>query len=89
MNNSKRFKLIELFSGIGSQAKALKKLGIDFDVINTCEWNYHAMMAYSLIHDVKKESFPVEKTREELIQLLLDLGISNDGKKPINHTGLM
>lgn len=88
MSNSKRFKLIELFSGIGSQAKALKKLGIDFDVINTCEWNYHAMMAYSLIHDVKKESFPVEKTKEELIQLLLDLGISNDGKKPINHTGL-
>lgn len=88
MSNNKRFKLIELFSGIGSQAKALKKLGIDFDVINTCEWNYHAMIAYSLIHNVEKDISPVTGTKEELIQYLMNLGISNDGKKPVNHTGL-
>ena len=88
MSNSKRFKLIELFSGIGSQAKALKKLGIDFDVINTCEWNYHAMMAYALIHNVKKETPPVVETKKDIIQFLLELGISNDGKTPVNYAGL-
>lgn len=34
-----RIRLIELFAGIGAQAKALENLGVDFVSHRVCEWN--------------------------------------------------
>ena len=84
----KYYNVVELFSGIGSQAEALRNLGINFRILNTCEWNYHAMMAYALIHESEEDETVFEGTKEDLIQCLLDYGVSNDGKNPINYTGL-
>lgn len=44
--------LIHLFSGIGAFEKALEKMDADFNVVNYCEINKHASLAYSLIHNV-------------------------------------
>ena len=44
------YNLVELFSGIGSQAKALKNLGIEIGQSYTCEWDIHAFVAYDAIH---------------------------------------
>ena len=44
------YNLVEFFSGIGSQAKALKNLGVKVKTIGTCEWDLHAFIAYDAIH---------------------------------------
>ena len=43
-------KVIELFAGIGSQAEALKRLGIDHEVVAVVEWDKYAYASYEAIH---------------------------------------
>ena len=85
---NKQFNIVELFSGIGSQAKALRNIGVDINVLNTCEWNMHAFMAYERIHSDVKVQYTFEGTKEELIDFLMDAGISNDGKETMNRLAL-
>ena len=47
---NKPIRLIELFAGYGSQALALKYLGVDFEHWKTCEWCYKSFDAYNRIH---------------------------------------
>ena len=44
------FKVIETFSGIGSQAKALERIGSDFEIVHTAEWDIYSTLAYCLMH---------------------------------------
>lgn len=84
------FKIIETFSGIGAQAKAFENLntrtGIEYKVMNTCEWDVNAIIAYCNIH---KGLIDVDKyahvTDEEINAYLTSKTISMDGKKPINE----
>lgn len=46
----KPVRLIELFAGIGSQAKALKNLDIDFEHWYVCEFDDHAVRSYNAVH---------------------------------------
>lgn len=84
----KTFNLIELFSGIGSQIEALNNIGAKVNVLNTCEWNMHSIVAYSVIHDMMDDSATENLSKEELVDYLLNAGISNDGKEPVNIKGL-
>ena len=43
-------RVIELFAGIGSQHSALKRLGIDFEVIGIAEIDKYAIKSYEAIH---------------------------------------
>lgn len=47
---TKPIRLIELFSGIGAQAKALEILGVPFEHYKTCEWAVPSIKAYNAIH---------------------------------------
>ena len=47
------FRVIETFSGIGSQAKALTRIGKPFEIVNTADWDINAILAYCLIHKGK------------------------------------
>ncbi|RIN55582.1 DNA (cytosine-5-)-methyltransferase [Staphylococcus simulans] len=83
------FKVIETFSGIGSQAQALKNIGIDFSVEAIVEWEIAAMYAYDIIHNGPQNlSKYRHHTRESLIQELSKYNISNDGKQPISNRSL-
>ncbi len=84
----KNIKLVELFSGIGSQLKALENIGQNVSVLNTCEWNIHAFMAYAAIHDMKGKHENVHLSKDEIIDRLVELGVSTDGKEPASKTGL-
>ena len=46
----KPIRLIELFAGYGSQALALKYLGVKFEHWKICEWNIKSIQAYKDIH---------------------------------------
>jgi len=87
------FKIVELFSGIGSQAKAFerlsKKRNFDFEVLNTCEWDVHAIVAYDYIHKGGTIHPKAKKlSRDDLLNELKKLSLSNDGKTPIKTRSL-
>lgn len=47
---TKPIRLIELFTGIGAQAKALENLGVDFEHHRICEFDKYAVKSYNAIH---------------------------------------
>lgn len=74
-------KVIETFSGIGAQAKALSNIGADFKIIGTADWDIHAIIAYDLIHHGRQDLFKYENaTREEMLEKLKKYTLSVDGK---------
>lgn len=58
---TKPIRLIELFAGIGSQAKALSNLGIDFEHWFVCEFDKYAIKSYNAIHNTNFETSDVTK----------------------------
>lgn len=76
-------KMIETFSGIGAQAKALKNIGANFKIIGTADWDITAIIAYDLIHHGKQDLSKYENaTKEEMLDRLRRYTLSTDGKSP-------
>lgn len=77
--------VFEAFSGIGSQAKALKRIGVKHEIVGTCDWDMGACIAYDLIHHGQQnlEKWN-EMTDDELDLVLSTLSISTDGKKAMS-----
>ena len=90
MSNTKRtMNIVELFSGIGSQARALENIGIKKKVQATCEWDMHAFIAYDAIHESTENLQCAETlTKEELIDFLSQYTLSHDGKTPMSYKTL-
>ena len=83
---TKPIRLIELFSGVGSQAMALRNLGVNFETYLTCEWEIHAVASYHEIHTPNdRTDYSKDLTDEELIRWLTDKGISVNGKAPLTE----
>ena len=59
--NNKPIRLIELFAGIGSQAKALKNIGANFEHWRVCEFDNHAINSYNAVGVVVKEPTELQK----------------------------
>lgn len=86
-------KMVETFSGIGAQAKALlnlnQKYNYDFDILNTADWDISAIIAYDIIHNKKQNLTLYEKmSKEALLEKILPLTLSTDGKKPATKEAL-
>ena len=80
------FKVIETFSGIGAQAKALDRIGIRHKIINTCEWDINAMIAYCQIHKKEINVNKYSKVSDNKIEKYLNtLTLSMDGKKALTQ----
>ena len=56
-----RIKVIELFAGIGSQAMALRNIGIDYEVIGISEIDKFAYKSYEAIHGKVKNFGDITK----------------------------
>lgn len=84
---TKPIRLIEFFSGIGAQAKALKNLGANFTHWHTCEWAYPSILAYNEIHhnelDGYGKDFSSEMSKDEIIDFLYAKGISANYNEPM------
>lgn len=59
--NVKPIRLIELFAGIGSQAKALKNLGVNFEHWRVCEFDKHTVASYNAVHGTNFTASDVTK----------------------------
>lgn len=90
LHGREMFKVVETFSGIGAQAKALERIGNEHCVINTCEWDINAIIAYCQIHnngiDISKYSLISD---EEIEDFLAGMTLSLDGKKPASKTAIL
>lgn len=85
----KKVKLIEDFAGDGSQAMALRDLNIDFDYHRICEWEVHAIASYKEIHMPDDDTdYSADYPKEQLVKILAELGISSDGKKPMDKKAI-
>ena len=81
---NKPIRLIELFAGIGSQAKALKRIGADFEHYKISDWEVNATASYKAIHKENDTTdYSAGLTNDELTEILFNIGISTDGKKPM------
>ena len=80
----KPIRLIELFAGYGSQALALKYLGVKFEHWKICEWAVKSIQAYKDLHftddDIELNS---NRTKDEMVEFLYQKGISADYNKPM------
>ena len=80
---TKPIRLIEFFAGYGSQALALKYLGVEFEHWKICEWAIKSIQAYKDIHfendniDYLALQHYSDK-RKWLISWLYEKGISNN-----------
>lgn len=70
----KPIRLIELFAGIGSQAKALKLLNANFEHYRICEFDKYAIKSYNAIHGTNFETSDITKITAD------DLGIVDTDK---------
>lgn len=80
------YNLVEFFSGIGSQARALENLNLNINTLGTCEWDIHAFIAYDAIHnspDIDKEISEMDKST--LLSILKDYTLSNSGKEAMEY----
>lgn len=83
---NKPVRLIELFAGVGSQAMALRNLGVAFEHYLMSEWETNATASYKAIHMADDNTdYSAEMSSEEVIQELARLGISVDGKNPLTE----
>lgn len=83
------YNLVELFSGIGSQAKALKNIGCKVNTLGTCEWDLHAFVAYDAIHESTELPKDISTmTKEEILDYLSKYTLSNSGKEKMDFKTL-
>ena len=66
---NKPIRLIELFAGIGAQAKALERLGADFEHYRVVEFDKYAIRSYNAIHGTNFETMDIRDVHAS------DLGI--------------
>ena len=56
-----KVRLIELFAGVGSQAMALKRLGVDFEHYRVVEFDKYCINSYNAIHGTNFETSDITK----------------------------
>lgn len=71
---TKPIRLIELFAGIGAQAKALENLGANFEHYRICEFDKYAVRSYNAIHGTDFSTSDITKISAS------DLGIVDTDK---------
>ena len=69
---TKPIRLIELFAGIGSQAKAMKNIDLDFTHYRICEFDKYAVLSYNAIHNTDFKTSDITKINAS------DLAIAGD-----------
>lgn len=86
---NRTYNLVEFFSGIGSQARALENLNVNIKILATCEWDIHAFVAYDAIHnspDIDEKFAQMKKN--DILDILKNYNLSNDGKQPMDFNML-
>lgn len=68
-------KLLSLFSGIGAFEKALKNIGINYELIGFSEIDKYAIKSYCAIHNESEEKNLGDITKIDITKLPKDIDI--------------
>lgn len=80
----KPIRLIEFFAGYGSQALALKELGVEFQHWKICEWAVKSIQAYKDNHfSEDTKDYSQYFTSEYIFNVLAEWGISQNYNEPL------
>lgn len=82
---NKPIRLIELFAGYGSQALALKYLGVNFTHWRICEWATKSIQAYNDLHIQDYKDYSKDLTTDAVIDSLAAYGISINYNEPMTY----
>ena len=93
LSGIEKVSLIECFSGIGTQASALKEVlrltNLKYELNSTCEWDINAIASYKEIHCGNDHNdYSKELTKKEIVEFLFNKGISSNGKSPLKKKGI-
>lgn len=82
---TKPIRLIECFAGYGSQALALKYLGVQFEHHKICEWATKSIQAYKDNHFTNDNTdYSKNLTQEQVIKYLFKKGVSMNYNEPMS-----
>ena len=81
-----KLRVFEAFAGIGAQASALDRLGINYEIVGTSEWFVNALECYAAIHCAGAPEPHVPNERKELLAYLSHFTFSNDSVTPASIT---
>lgn len=76
----RKLRVFEAFAGIGAQSTALKRLGIDYEVVGISEWFIDALHCYDMIHNDQTQKIQIP-SREEQLNYLSQFTFSKDSMK--------
>jgi DNA (cytosine-5)-methyltransferase 1 len=76
-----KLRVFEAFAGIGAQATALKRLGIEYEVVGISDWFIDAIICYDALHN--NGEIVVLPDREKQIEELSKFQFSRDSVHPI------
>lgn len=77
----KKLRVFEAFAGIGAQASALKRIGIDHEIVGISDWFIDAIECYAAIHCENSE-IDVPQNKSELLEALSKYSFSADSVHP-------
>ena len=78
-----KISMIELFSGIGAQERALRQLGLPYEIKHTCDCDPNAVLSYAAMRwDLEKEMETFEfPTQDKMIEELQAKNLGYDFQK--------
>jgi len=65
-----KIRLIELFAGVGSQAMALERLGVDFEHYRVVEFDKFAVNSYNAIHGTDFPTMDITEVKGEDLEIV-------------------
>jgi DNA (cytosine-5)-methyltransferase 1 len=88
IDKNKKVRMIELFGGYGSQSLAMKYLGANYESYRLCEWAAKSIQAYNDVHVRDYTNYSESLTDDEVLDKLVDAGVSLDYDKPATRQEL-
>lgn len=76
----RRLRAFEAFAGIGAQATALERIGIDYEIVGTSEWFIDALHCYDILHNDQSQEIEIP-SKDEQIKYLSQFTFSKDSMK--------
>lgn len=78
----RKLRVFEAFAGIGAQASALNRIGVNYEIVGTSEWFVNALECYAALHCSKTPEPDVPESRKALLDYLSKFTFSNDSVTP-------
>lgn len=81
MKKTNKLRVFEAFAGIGAQASALERIGINYEIVGISDWFIDAVICYDTIHHHKDKRIEIPD-KKTLLNYLNQFQFSKDSVRP-------